>query len=247
MTQTKIIPIFPLDLVLFPNQHLPLRIFEPRYKQMIDDCMLAEKEFGVCLADSTKTVSGWQISHNVGTIAKIIDCKDVDSTSGHLLINTKGHRKFRIIRVIPPILSKPVDYDPYSPNGKEKIDTLHEEGGTSGKMYLQGEVELIDDIDQLITTEDWQNLVKSWKKKITALAAPEIISSEQLDLMLEQYYLKTDTPTLEYVYSLCALGASSPSELQPILESTTLEQLIDRCMKCFKYNVNMEHFQPQDS
>ena len=88
---------------------------------------------------------------------------------------------------------------------------------------------------------------KSWKKKITALAAPEFISSEQLDLMLEQYYLKTDTPTLEYVYSLCALGASSPSELQPILESTTLEQLIDRCMKCFKYNVNMEHFQPQDS
>ena len=84
MTQTKTIPIFPLDLVLFPNQHLPLRIFEPRYKQMIDDCMLAEKEFGVCLADSTKTVSGWQISHNVGTIAKIIDCKDVDLSLIHI-------------------------------------------------------------------------------------------------------------------------------------------------------------------
>ena len=43
MSNTKIIPIFPLDLVLFPNQDLPLRIFEPRYKQMVDDCMVEEK------------------------------------------------------------------------------------------------------------------------------------------------------------------------------------------------------------
>ena len=235
MKKNKIIPIFPLDLVLFPNQELPLRIFEPRYKQMIDDCMLAEKEFGVCLTDSTKTVSGWQISHDIGTIAKIIDCKDVDSTSGHLMINTKGHRKFRIIRIIPPNLSKPMDYDPYTQEGKEKIDDLHQESESLGKMYLQAEVELIGDIDQLITTADWSALVESWKKKISNIAAPNIISPQQLDLMLEQYYLKTDTPTLEYVYSLCALGASSPNDLQPLLESVTFEQLIDRALKILNY------------
>ena len=235
MKKNKIIPIFPLDLVLFPNQELSLRIFEPRYKQMIDDCMLTEKEFGVCLADSTKTVSGWQISHDIGTIAKIIDCKDVDSTSGHLMINTKGHRKFRIIRIIPPNLSKPMDYDPYTQEGKEKIDDLHQESESLGKMYLQAEVELIDDIDQLITTTDWNRLVESWKKKISNIATPNIISPQQLDLMLEQYYLKTDTPTLEYVYSLCALGASSPNDLQPLLESVTLEHLIDRASKILSF------------
>ena len=42
MTETKIIPIFPLDLVLFPRQELPLRVFEPRYKQLVDDCMLGD-------------------------------------------------------------------------------------------------------------------------------------------------------------------------------------------------------------
>ena len=236
MKKNKIIPIFPLDLVLFPNQELPLRIFAPRYKQMIDDCMLAEKEFGVCLTDSTKTVSGWQISHDIGTIAKIIDCKDVDSTSGHLMINTKGHRKFRIIRIIPPNLSKPMDYDPYTQEGKEKIDDLHQESKSLGKMYLQAEIELIDDIDQLITTADWSALVESWKKKISNIAAPNIISPQQLDLMLEQYYLKTDTPTLEYVYSLCALGASSPNDLQPLLESSTLEHLIDRASKILSFD-----------
>ena len=90
MGEIKIIPIFPLDLVLFPNQELPLRIFEPRYKQMIDDCMLSNKEFGVCLINSEKTVSNWQAPHTIGTIAKIIDCNDIDSTSGHLMLNTKG-------------------------------------------------------------------------------------------------------------------------------------------------------------
>ena len=236
MSKTRIVPIFPLDLVLFPNQELPLKIFEPRYKQMIDDCMLTEKEFGVCLVDSTKTVSGWQVSHDIGTIAKIIDCKDIDSTSGHLMINTKGHQKFRIIRLIPPNLSKPVNYDPYTQEGKEKIDDLHQKSKSLGKMYLQAEIELIDDIDQLITTADWSALVESWKKKISNIAAPNIISPQQLDLMLEQYYLKTDTPTLEYVYSLCALGASSPNDLQPLLESSTLEHLIDRASKILSFD-----------
>ena len=231
VSKTKTIPVFPLDLVLFPNQELPLQIFEPRYKQMIDDCMLSDKEFGVCLVDSAKTVEGWQAPYNVGTIAKIIDCKDVDSTSGHLLINTKGHSRFRIIHTLPPSLSRPSDYDPYSSQGKEKIDDLHHESNLPGKMYLQAEVELIDDIDQIISLKDWRDLVESWKKKIERMASPQTISSEQLDSMLAQYYLKTDTPTLEYVYSLCALGSSSPNELQLILEAITLDQIIERCFK----------------
>ncbi len=231
MSKTKIIPIFPLDLVLFPNQELPLRIFEPRYKQMVDDCMLSDKQFGVCLVSSDRTISDWDAPYNIGTIAKIIECNDLDSTSGHLLLNTKGHRRFRIISVIKPSLSKPDNYDPYSDKGKENIEDLHHKSTESGKMYLQAEVELLDDIDGIITISDWECLIESWKKKISLMAAPEVISSEQLDLMLQQYYLKTDTPTLEYVYSLCALGAATPNDLQPILESVTLEELVDRCLK----------------
>ena len=106
-------------------------------------------------------------------------------------------------------------------------------------MYFQAEVELLDDIDNTITLRDWQILIESWKKKISSIAAPQIISSEQLDLMLEQYYLKTETPTLEYVYSLCALGASSPNELQSILEARTLEELFDRCLKFFSHDARL--------
>ena len=234
MPSSKIIPIFPLDLVLFPNQDLPLRIIEPRYKQMIDDCMLSNKEFGICLAHPNITISNWQAPYNVGTIAKIINCNDIDSTSGHLAINTKGHHRFRINKLLKPCLDQPEDYDPYSFAGLERIEKLHENAGSAKKMYIQADVELIDDIVQPITLDVWQTLVDLWKKKISIMAKPQTLSSQQLDLMLEQYYLKTSTPTLEYVYSLCALAVSSPIALQPILESTTMDQLIEHCQKILK-------------
>ena len=143
MSETRTIPIFPLDLVLFPNQDLPLRIFEPRYKQMIDDCMLNEKEFGICLGHNSATLSNWQAPYNVGTLAKIVDCKDVDSTSGHLFVNVRGRRKFRIINLIAPSLKKIDDYDHFTMEGVEIIDKLHQKDGIDKKMYIQAEVEMI--------------------------------------------------------------------------------------------------------
>lgn len=41
------LPLFPLPLVLFPGAHLPLHIFEPRYRQMLTDCLAGERVFGV--------------------------------------------------------------------------------------------------------------------------------------------------------------------------------------------------------
>ena len=166
MSETRIIPIFPLDLVLFPNQDLPLRIFEPRYKQMIDDCMLGEKEFGICLGHDSATLSNWQAPYDIGTLAKISDCKDVDSTSGHLFVNVRGRRKFRIIRLIPPSLKKTDDYDPFTIDGVKMVDQLHENDGIDKKMYIQAEIEMISEIDESISLDDWENLVDLWKNKI---------------------------------------------------------------------------------
>ncbi len=96
MAETKIIPIFPLDLVLFPRQELPLRIFEPRYKQLVDDCMLGDGQFGVCLIDEHNSVKGWNSPNLVGTIAKINKCEDVELDGLQLHIETMGRSSFRI-------------------------------------------------------------------------------------------------------------------------------------------------------
>ena len=228
MAETRIIPIFPLDLVLFPRQTLPLRVFEPRYKQLVDDCMLGDGQFGVCLIDENNSVNGWNSPKLVGTIAKITECKDVELDGLQLHIETLGRNSFKIKKIIPPSISQPEDYDPLSVEGHQQVSELHEKIGTGNKMYIQAEVEMIPEIDEDITIDQWQKLIRLWKKKIIQQALPQVVEPHALEHVLEQYYLKTDTPTIDYVYSLAALGAKIPNELQPILEAKTMDELIQK-------------------
>jgi len=108
------------------------------------------------------------------------------------------------------------------------------------KMYIQAEIEMISDIDESISLSDWENLVEKWKNKIKKDAQNSALTSHQLDHILEQYYLKTETPTMEYVYSLCALSSQTPLDLQPILESNNLEQLLERSIKLLESDINHE-------
>lgn len=231
MTQTKNLPIFPLDLVLFPRQELPLRIFEPRYKQLVDDCMISDGQFGVCLVDSSSQICGWQGPRSIGTIAKITKCEDVEMDGMQLHIQTLGRGKFKIKKIIPPSISLPENYDPYSIEGHQQMSDLNEKSHENEKMYLRAEVELIPEIDEHISLTQWENLVDLWKKKTIKLSLPQVIEPHALDHILEQYYLKTETPTIDYVYSLAALGAEDPNQLQPILEANSMEELIEEFQK----------------
>jgi len=228
LAQTKVIPIFPLDLVLFPRQELPLRIFEPRYKQLVDDCMLGDGQFGVCLIDEKNFVNGWNSPKLVGTIAKITKCEDIQLDGLQLHIETIGRNSFKIKKIIPPSIPQPVNYDPLSVEGHQEISEMHEKVGTEEKMYIQAEVEMIPEIDENISLDYWERLVELWKKKTITQALPQVVEPHALDHVLEQYYLTTDTPTIDYIYSLSALGANDPNDLQLILEATTMNDLIQK-------------------
>ena len=215
-------------MVLFPRQELPLRIFEPRYKQLVDDCMIGDGQFGVCLIDENNSVNGWNSPKLVGTIAKISKCEDVEIDGLQLHIETLGRNSFKIKRIIAPSITQPANYDPLSVEGHQEISEIHEKIGTEEKMYIQAEVEMIPEIDENISLEKWEALVELWKKKIIKQALPQVVDSHSLDHVLEQYYLNTDTPTVDFIYSLSAIGAKDPNELQPILEATTMDELIKR-------------------
>lgn len=214
--------------MLFPRQELPLRIFEPRYKQLVDDCMLGDGQFGVCLIDTNNLINGWTAPKSIGTIAKITKCTDIELDGMQLHIETIGRNKFKINKIIPPSLSQPSNYDPYTVAGHQSISELHENLGTKEKMYIRAEVEFIPEIDDNISLDKWENLVNMWKNKIIQQTLPQIVESHALDHVLEKYYLITDTPTIDYVYSLSALGAKDPNELQPILEANTMDDLIQK-------------------
>ncbi len=145
-----------------------------------------------------------------------------------LQIETMGRSKFKIKKIIPPSIDLPENYNPYTIEGHQAISDLNKNARDDDKMYLRAEVELIPEIDESVTIDQWEHLIDLWKKKTTKQALPNVIEPAALDQILTQYYLTTDTPTIDYVYSLAALGAQDPEELQPILEANSMEELIQR-------------------
>jgi len=86
-----LIPLFPLDVVLFPSTPLPLHIFEPRYKEMIAECMAQNREFGVVRAMEQRLAE-------VGCTAEIVTVVK-EYPDGRLDLVTEGRQRFELLAV----------------------------------------------------------------------------------------------------------------------------------------------------
>ncbi len=88
------IPLFPLQTVLFPGGPLPLRLFEPRYLDMVSRCMKESAPFGVVLVDVNGATDSAAMN-SVGTLASITDW--YQGTDGLLGITARGGDRFRLL------------------------------------------------------------------------------------------------------------------------------------------------------
>jgi Lon protease-like protein len=86
-----VLGLFPLGLVLLPGERVPLHIFEPRYKELIGECLAEERPFGVVLADDSGL-------HEVGTQASVIDVLE-RFDDGRLNIVVEGGERFRVVEL----------------------------------------------------------------------------------------------------------------------------------------------------
>lgn len=91
------LPIFPLDVVLFPGMVLPLHIFEPRYREMIERCEEEQIPFGVVLIQKGHEVGGPAIPHLVGTAARIMRVEH--TADARMNITTVGTQRFKILEL----------------------------------------------------------------------------------------------------------------------------------------------------
>ncbi len=92
---TVTIPIFPLHAVLFPGGTLPLRIFEPRYLDMVSACMKEDKGFGVCLIKEGSEVGKAADTYETGTLSEISYFNQ--QPDGLLGITAQGKQRFKIL------------------------------------------------------------------------------------------------------------------------------------------------------
>ena len=95
---TNFIPIFPLSIVVYPGEQLNLHIFEPRYKQLITECIEQKKPFGI------PTVID-QRMQDIGSLVEIVEVsKQYDN--GEMDIKTRGTRVFCVLEVIKEVPNK---------------------------------------------------------------------------------------------------------------------------------------------
>lgn len=88
------IPLFPLHTVLFPDGHLPLRIFEQRYLAMVRECARTDSGFGVCLIlEGEESVAPVQTAQ-MGTLARIADWYTLED--GLLGVSIVGTYRFQL-------------------------------------------------------------------------------------------------------------------------------------------------------
>ena len=95
---TNFIPIFPLSIVVYPGESLNLHIFEPRYKQLINECFKAKKSFGIPTVIENRM-------QDYGSLMNITEIT-TEHENGEMDIKTEGAKVFRILEVIKEVPDK---------------------------------------------------------------------------------------------------------------------------------------------
>jgi Lon protease-like protein len=95
---TNFIPIFPLGIVVYPDEELLLHIFEPRYKQLINECYKEKKLFGIPPVIENRM-------QDYGSLVQVNEIVKVQD-NGEMDIKTKGSKVFRILEVIKEVPDK---------------------------------------------------------------------------------------------------------------------------------------------
>jgi Lon protease-like protein len=95
---TSFIPIFPLDVVVYPGEQLNLHIFEPRYKQLVAECITEQKGFGIPVVLNNEM-------KELGTYMQI-EKVEKEYDNGEFDIRTRGTDIFRVLEMIKEVPDK---------------------------------------------------------------------------------------------------------------------------------------------
>ena len=178
----KQIPLFPLNnFIIFPKTTVPLNIFEPRYIEMINNCMKSNKLLGMIQPKSLSNNINKPELHNIGCLGKITSFKETEDN--RYLIDLKGLIRFKISKEI----KSSFQYREYEVDFKDYHQDLEEK-----KEKLQfSDLELIfKDLKSLFDKRgfivNWKSLEKqSLNETINALSMASPFTLEEKQVLLE--------------------------------------------------------------
>ena len=182
----KIIPLFPLgNFIIFPNTTVPLNIFEPRYIEMINDCMKTNKLIGL-IQPKQNTINSISDLHEIGCLGKITSFKDMED--GRYLIDLNGLTRFKVIKEIKnnkAYRTCEVSFDNY----EEDLEILKKKLNFSDLELIFKDLKLLFEKKGYII--NWKSLEKQdLNETINALSMASPFSLEEKQILLESQNLE---------------------------------------------------------
>ena len=225
------LPLFVLPMVLMPGEIQELRVFEPRYRQMLDDCLLDERNFGLVLNDPFNHTNHWDSPQTHGCEAEILHHET--NGSNHFL-KIVGRRRFTVSEVIEPALP-PFDHpmmDPLTnaegvdPDLQSMLEFIPDDVGHT-KLYISAEVEYIDPLED--TSEEQQERLKELANHVMIRIASLLsIEDDSVQEWIQQ------APVMEVIdsdrdtaFAVTALLISDLDTKQRILGSEGIDEAIN--------------------
>lgn len=161
---TNFIPVFPLGIVVYPGEKVNLHIFEPRYKQLVQECFSERKPFGIPTVIDNRM-------NEMGTLVNITEMvKTYDN--GEMDIRTEGTRVFRVLELIKTVPDKL--FSGAIVNYPENVE------GPGSRDLMQRVVNAIRELHRLL------HITKDFQKPDTDLASYDI--AHHAGLSLEEEY-----------------------------------------------------------
>ena len=203
------LPMFPLEAALLPDDDLPLRIFEPRYTQLVGDCLAGDDPaFGVVLIEAGREVGGGDNRYDVGTIARIVEHQALGD--GRYTLRCRVSDRIRVLQWLPD--------DPYP---RAVVEDWPDEAG-----------EPVSDSE----IQDLQNRLEALFDKLAAARGLELPPRDMLfgriamaDTVGEKLYALASLVPMGQADRYAALAAPSPADrLRAVAEAVdTMAALID--------------------
>ncbi|HEV8459137.1 MAG TPA: LON peptidase substrate-binding domain-containing protein [Gaiellaceae bacterium] len=173
--------LFPLPIVLVPTERIPLHIFEPRYRELVEECVEAGEDFGLALSSGDGAV------HEIGTRARVTDVLEV-LDDGRMNIVIEGGERFRLLELTTGrsyttgIVEPVVDLDePPDPEDVERAAAIFAELA----QLADTDVDLPDPDSE---TYDWELAARvdfgvEPKQEILAATSPRARMSRLVELL----------------------------------------------------------------
>ena len=223
------LPLFVLPMVLMPGEIQELRVFEPRYRQMLDDCLLDERNFGLVLNDPFRPSNHWDGPRTHGCEAEILYHET--KGSNHFL-KIIGRRRFTTQQVFEPalppfghpMLESLVNEDGIDPDLQTLLELIPDEIGHS-KLYISAQVEYHEPIGETSVVQQTE-LRSLLDEVLTRIGTVLNIETDMLEQWVQQQVEQVVDDEPNSVFAVASLLINDLEARQQILSSVDIDEAI---------------------